>query len=288
MNSSTNDTVSHDTSEVDTSIVLALLITYGFMLFAINLFTLIAIVKHHTMREKYGILVGSFCMADIFVGMCLVFVALDSLLLIATCAVDYAFHFSLQKYGPFVSMNHTVCMTIDRFIAIKYPLHYHQIMTPSKLKMLVTIAWIVPGVVLFPDMFFFIGVPCKSDPYPVPVLLEFIKEVMYFVIVFIVNVVLYLQIWCAVKKMQAHVWATNQSECQPGKDKLTVMVFLITVMSIILWTPYLTGKILKVDVNILVILAAVGLCNSLVNNIIYASVNKDFKRAYAKMLHCKA
>ncbi|PIK45540.1 putative adenosine receptor A3-like [Apostichopus japonicus] len=92
------------------------------------------------------VFMGSLGVADLLTGM----FALPSTLFVRvvvspfTCAAFIRQMFFMPAFVfCAVSVNHLVALTIDRFIAVTYPLKYPLIMTPRKVKCILCVVWIL-------------------------------------------------------------------------------------------------------------------------------------------------
>ncbi|PIK58680.1 putative adenosine receptor A3-like [Apostichopus japonicus] len=92
------------------------------------------------------VFMGSLGVADLLTGM---FALPSTLVVRVVCQPVYlcGVHKADVFYAAFVfcavSVNHLVALTIDRFIAVTYPLKYPLIMTPRKVKRILCVVWIL-------------------------------------------------------------------------------------------------------------------------------------------------
>ena len=136
---------------VDVIIVLAIL--------AANFSSIAVILRTSVCREKYGILLVSFSIADVIYGCHLLIIQATywPIPLTAVCGGDW-----IRKSLPGGVMEgwiswHTVMLTLERYIAICYPLRYPQIITKKTLIAMAVTAWLCP-IIEYCVPFIFIGV----------------------------------------------------------------------------------------------------------------------------------
>ena len=113
----------------------------------LNSLVIFAIVTRHRLRDNATILLACLAGADLFTGL---------------VALPIAFSVELKRLfdvGPFcplektyvaaitivgcASLSHLVVISMDRFIAIKYPLRYQEIVTVKKIEISIILAWAI-------------------------------------------------------------------------------------------------------------------------------------------------
>ena len=287
-----------DTSLDSVSIIAVPLgILLGLAIIIANLITITAIIKVDILWEKYAVLVGSYSAADILVGMMNIQaivkdIALRDVIVNVTCGWKRILLDNLNLFGPAVSHWHTVIMTIDRFVAIQYPLTYHQKMTSLKVKALIAFAWLIGAAEASLESMWQ-GADCTLGHRIRTQLIT-----VHLAIIIIINTSLYTRIWVIARKQRHKIIAvctsgqtTAPQKSKPRFDKATKMVFTAVLLLMALWSPLIILNVIIMltghDICIArVITAFIGTANSLVNNVIYFILNKDFQYAYKKILTC--
>ena len=119
---------------------------FGIFIITCNLFTLITIKCSRLAREHYAKLVASLCVADFLTGFDVIFITFGRCLLDHfnnSCPFWGAFKAGIEPVFIFVSQLHTISMTTDRFLTVRYPLRYAQLMTPKLLWCLIIAPWVL-------------------------------------------------------------------------------------------------------------------------------------------------
>ena len=185
---------------------------------------------------------------------------------------------------------------------MQFPLTYHQKMTPRRLKFLTASAWLLGTAEAVSEMLFLFVSTCK-DWQGVYNYNEYLA-LGHFAAILLLNGTLYGKIWVIAYRQRnklmpiqsIHIKKQNKSAAANGGskawyktvkiDKATKVVFVVIVLFFIQWIPYLICDILVKMGPILMTLGVVALTNSLVNNLVFFLMNKQFKNAYKKSMFC--
>ena len=109
--------------------------------------------------------------------------------------------------------------------------------------------------------------------------------------ILVINAGLYKRIWLVARRQTLQIEAqTPHSNIRKTIDKTTIMVFVIVILTYILWMPYFLGQICiyflrdKLDNGraggLSGVTSILGFSTCIINNVVYAALNKDFKAAY--------
>uniref|UniRef100_A0A3P9KBJ9 G-protein coupled receptors family 1 profile domain-containing protein n=1 Tax=Oryzias latipes TaxID=8090 RepID=A0A3P9KBJ9_ORYLA len=109
----------------------------------LNLLVIISISHFRQLHSPTNILLLSLAVSDFLVGLLLLPIEIYRntscwFLGEIMCAICYY----LANYIPFVSIGNIVFISIDRYVAICYPLHYPTRITAAKVKMGVSLCWL--------------------------------------------------------------------------------------------------------------------------------------------------
>ena len=273
--------------------VLFLYVTLAIIIVVVNLFTIFAISKFENLKEKYGLLLGSLCTADAAIGFSIMLFTLDGLFLPddVACELWYLIYYAILTSPIMISQLHSVILTIDRFIAVEFALQYHSLVTPLRHRVLVASAWIMGCIEGFLIMGFDHTEICTRNlPYPVSI--KSIIVITHMTLIFLINGSLYSRIWWIARKHKLKVHNNAMNEPR-RKDRATLMIFVIVVLSYLLWCPYLINEFLEplfgvkkgtLLGNALDYTGFLGFTSCIINNVVYAVMNKDFRNAYRHLI----
>ena len=182
----------------------------------INSVTIIAIIKVDLLWEKYAILVGSYSAADTLVGVLTCVAVLKDIVFIRkvesiTCVWKRILLDNVNLYGPMVSHWHTVILTIDRYVAVQYPLTYNQKMTSNTVKVMILLAWFLAGTEVSIKSIWN-GTNCILHSRIRPLIIT-----GHLVIIIVINLILYINIWTVARRQQRKI--TNVNSLTGSNDK---------------------------------------------------------------------
>ena len=198
-----------------------------------------------------------------------------------------------------VSILNLCAISIDRYLRIKYALHYDLMMTPVKMGIIIMAVWVLAALMSIAPIFlewveiygpyncrmdltssFFIGYSCSA-----------------FFIPCIVIVVIHLMIFRIAYSHARDIRSQTISN-QPQKKfsiyetKAALTLGITTAFFVISWLPYficliLVGRSVKVPRWILNVVISLSWSNSCINPIIYSIFNTQYRQAFKRILSCK-
>ena len=115
--------------------------------FSGNILTLTALLKFKYLRTKQNALIGSLCISDICVGICIIGGASTTLYSDANNTDGFA---TFTTTSVFISIAHMVMNGINRFIAVVVPLRYSTLVTKKTIMAFIVASWMSPIVLLLP------------------------------------------------------------------------------------------------------------------------------------------
>ena len=209
---------------------------------------------------------------------------------------------AIELTSVILSYLHILVITFDCFICIVRPLHYHQLMSPRRAKIIIAAIWIgsvlLGSVYLVKEMHMAVGM---HSPH-IEIYNILLKAAVWVVVVLAV-VMVYWEILLIVHKQRRQICVLNRSSNTNDttgditkNNKRIVMIFVIIIAFIVLWLPYLM-YILIVEfypesiipstiIKTYMLLSTLTLSNSAVNAFIYARFDKEFRNAYRQVLKC--
>uniref|UniRef100_A0A8C6U945 G-protein coupled receptors family 1 profile domain-containing protein n=1 Tax=Neogobius melanostomus TaxID=47308 RepID=A0A8C6U945_9GOBI len=265
LNSSCKKPQIHMSEAVSVYAVLSLL---SLLITALNLLVIISIAHFRQLHSSTNFILLSLAVSDFFVG--LVVIPTDAFIWKSCwlfgdllCALYFTLAFTFLM-ASIVSM---VFISVDRYVAICYPMHYQNIMTLKSIKIMISVL-------------------CGFLPLDADLIL------MFFIPICII-VVLYMRVFVVAvsqaRAMRSHVTAatlqsikSNISEIKAARNLgVLVLVFLICYCPyyiVVLSGGYMMGASLEV------VLAFAMYVNSCLNPVIYALLYPWFRKAIKSII----
>ena len=271
-------------SSVECIIWLTVFTAESVAIVTVNLLAIILFMKNRSLRSRSMYLVISLTVADILVGVLSLGYAQFDLLQecrLIKLNLSWKVGFLLSGFSlffPFVSLTNIAVISLERFHATFRPFR-HRLIKGWVYVVAITAVWVFPGIVLVilgVEILYFFG-------YHVYIIES------YCLLCLIVTFVSYTSIL-----FKFRFGAHPQRHCAAAlrQRKLTVTLFITTLVSLLLWLPNNILALLSWSTDILnspssqesffhliFSLNFLFYANSLVNPILYAIRMPDFKRA---------
>ena len=270
--------------------------TLSIMIVTINLLTILVIRSDDVLREKYGICLVSYCVADILNGLHVIYLQVRYWLLYSlypSCAWMYVVLYSIDVLPYTLSAWHTVLFTFDRYIAVCYPFQHHKIMSPRIQKILIIVVWVFSIFENFAPQLYLKAFQCEDMIRKAPKDLDARMQLGQLTFISILHFIMYSRIWWIAHKMRqrsVESFSGNPPVRRGIVDKATVTVFCVVVLSYVIWIPYVMTQLIPNyfhSMGLYVRLTALfGCSGSFINNIIYVIINKSFRDGFRR-LACK-
>jgi hypothetical protein len=178
-----------------------------------NSIALTAFRKSQRLRTKAFTLLFSLTVADLVTGMytffyipyiliAYVFTAspCDSITLVAVLTGP-------ARYPMILTISHVGFMSVERFIAVSFPLYYEAWITEKVLRITIAVAWILPGIMSSTFFLFISRINWTTCTIGDAVLQVLIFDISYILFVFILTVVLYSRIMMTAMHQRAKIKA---------------------------------------------------------------------------------
>lgn len=278
-----------------------LFLTLGSLILTGSLLVVVAVWRFPNLQTATNKLVVSLACSDLMVGTCLLFLSIYHIhkklhLLKFWCVIRYV-PITISLIASTLNLFFISC---DRFIVLTRPLHYPLIVTPRRINSVVCFTWVFSismGLLLFHLNTF-------------DELQECVFEILYDkayltglmitqIALTLIIIAIYVKIFLIAYEQQRKVWdlCDNTISLASHKKHMKSIKVLAMVVGafIICWSPFVVITIIEMlffvnDAMILVSLFVffLALINSVLNPIIYAWKNSEFRTAFKKLLHIRS
>ena len=261
---------------------LPVLLTESVAIVTLNILTIIVFIKNRSLRKRSMYLVINLAVADMFVGGCskiTYFVSFgESCSFWNTQRPPLLVEFYMVYFFPAASLTNLAAISLERAHATFRPFR-HRVIKEWVFGFIITIIWVTSG--LLPIAIYFLRNPVNYDDY----IWSLFNGFCLFVIC-VSYVSLAVKISCGAHP-QHHGAASRER-------KLTKTLFIVTVVSLLLWLPFTIFTVLSVYLPSILppypvfshlagAFIVLFFANSLVNPILYAVRISDFKRALVSL-----
>ena len=280
----------------------ALKLTVVVLILFANGLILTAIGRHKALRRAPYYYIGSLALADMLVGIQVFF-----------CNVIYRYIFYRYKYWCLVcvstsslslkmSATSLVCLTLERFVKINFPLHHSLYLTNSRIKKSIAVLWAFYGILcsvwtIVDNKFTEKSAECILVKVATMAQLGFAFSVSAFeiLIITVLNVQLFYVIWRNQRGKKAPTRiATKEKPSRQSYQVVKMMAMVIGVLYLA-WVPTVLLGVYDMvfkhtQMRSLLYLfmrqlsRTVLYCNSFVNPIIYHCQNNKFRKAFKRIL----
>ncbi|XP_071802663.1 adenosine receptor A2b-like [Asterias amurensis] len=323
-NSNMNSSLYHDDEESpkeDLTIfvyyIFGILLPMSLFICTGNLFVIAAVCRSSTtllLQQTTNKFIASLAVADCLVGVSLVPVFYLGILA-ESLKTDFYFCLVIViwiQVSCGISMLHVLCIAFDRFLAVIFPLVYHQLMTTRRSTVMIVTTWLVTSIVgLTPFMGWRRPVKTLHFCYIDQVLhfaYFFLSFMLTFAIPLVLMVILYAQIIIAarrnIRRINAIVEPTTAAKNNPSRStrainmKATKTTAIVVGAFLFCWLPIYIYNFTMEYLNfhrdpgsdtirfpmIEAVLHTLAFANSGVNPIIYAYRYAEFRRNIKKVL----
>ena len=226
--------------------------------------------------------------------------------------------FGAEYCTVFRSMNIMCCaasvfslcaISIDRYLRIKYALHYELMLPPLTIALIIMIVWVLSALVSFVPVYLGVYLAPPGHKASIPDTLCKSKHLDYkvafgyssiFFLPLIIMMVLYFKMFRIARTHANRINISTQSIDNKPKRKLSIYetkatytLGLTTGVFVICWLPSNICLILYgvspdlVDYNHMNHALFLGWANSCFNPMIYSIFNTEYRRAFKRILSCK-
>ncbi|CAH2277283.1 histamine H2 receptor [Pelobates cultripes] len=201
-------------------------------------------------------------------------------------------------------------ISLDRYYGVTAPLQYSIFVTPGRVAIAMGVIWVVSLMVSFLPIHLGWNTKDKTiqnsrDDDNKECTFELNKEyvlvdgLLTFYLPLFIMCLMYYRIFKIAREQAKRINHTNCSNAVSPtlptvrEHKATVTLAAVMGAFIICWFPYFTVftyqgvNDTEVDETAFLIVLWLGYANSALNPILYAALNRDFRTAYQRLLHCR-
>ena len=267
----------------------------------LNALVIFAVATRRRLRNNSTILLASLAGADLLTGLVVLpfAFAIDLKRLLgfdSFCLLEKAFTVTLAMV-TYASISHIVMISIDRFIAIKYPLRYQEIVTETRILISIVLAWGFTLLVTINELVLALidGDSVYSIYSHVNTIIQMAIGTLSTVVISLSYGYIYSETRRQVKRLKAE--QLPQEEVQRIRNDrtaaTTLAIILIVLVATYLPTIVLTALSSSIAAPprfICIIWSWVGgtcVLGPLFNPIIYRWRMKNLRRAFLEILHLR-
>ena len=266
-----------------------------------NVLVLAAVFRFKHLRDITGIFVANLATADLITGLSLPFqMAFFYNPHLEKNKIACLFRYEIISFACNASAYSLMCTVADRYIAIAYPFAYVRIMTEKVSYTLIAIIWILDLIISLIPMY---GAN-SFDTSPMCLyemvidkrfrLFNSVHQIILAVLIFLAYIRIFLIVRAQLHRIQTEaVFNTGDTTNRPAK-KMNRVVGMVVLCFQISWLPFfivqltLINDVTQTKVLVANFLVFLGILNSTVNPFIYAWKNKQFRRAFKKLIWVSA
>ena len=275
--------VAHGIALITVNAMIALFGTFG------NVLVCLAVVTNTVLRQSSNYLLGSLAVADLIASLICEPLFLDILIrksLYNDCAwmIAERVYFDVSNFSAAASVLHMSAISIDRFIAIVFPLRHRTCMKGAGIKALLISCWLVT-ILLF----------LLSKYYRAPIAKKAFINLAIFIFCFLIILVAYILIVISLlQQKRRRVGLRVQSFKDVSSRYEARVAYTLAIVIIVFtacWFPLFivfaaAGKMLvKRDGITHYWIRTVTISSSAMNFLIYGWRMRNFREAYAEILH---
>ena len=266
-----------------------------------NVVVLWLFYKHKSLRTISNRFLASLSMADVFVGL-----VIDPYWIVIRCWIQPEVHSNLFMITIMLKIQTTVattlnscCVSIDRFIAIRFPFRYQDILTKRRCLAVIILVWFISLSLSFPILFFQPGKDRKE-------LFVSITCTMFLAPLLVVSFC-YIIIFKVARKQFGRILAAKKLPDSSENIRARVTqnfkaiktVGFVLSACIITWMPSVVLQLVtfyyieeakrcrlrKIKFVVSPWVQAIAFTSSAINPLIYYFRNSDFRRAFRRTFH---
>nr|6PT2_A Chain A, Delta opioid receptor [Homo sapiens]6PT2_B Chain B, Delta opioid receptor [Homo sapiens]6PT3_A Chain A, Delta opioid receptor [Homo sapiens]6PT3_B Chain B, Delta opioid receptor [Homo sapiens] len=266
-----------------------------------NVLVMFVIVRYTKMKTATNIYIFSLALAGALATSTLPFQSADylmetwpfgELLCKAVLSIDY--------YSMFTSIFTLTMMCVDRYIAVCHPVKALDFRTPAKAKLINICIWVLASGVGVPIMVMAVTRPRDGA---VVCMLQFpspswywdtVTKICVFLFAFVVPILIITVCYgLMLLRLRSVRLLSGSKEKDRSLRRITRMVLVVVVAFVVCWAPIhifvIVWTLVDIDRRDPLVVAALHLCialgyiNSSLNPVLYAFLDKNFKRCFRQL-----
>ncbi|XP_062887033.1 galanin receptor 2b-like [Mobula hypostoma] len=191
-------------------------------------------------------------------------------------------------------------VSVDRYLAIRYPLRSRELRTPRNATITICIIWAISLVFAGPYLSYYQVIRYRDLTLCFPVWGEHSRKVMDMATFLCGYIIPVLILSLAYTRTIRYLWTSvepieNMSESKKAKRKVTKMIIIVAVLFCLCWLPHHLVILcfwfghfpLNQATYVFRLLShCMSYANSCLNPIVYALVSKHFRKGFKKVFNC--
>ena len=257
-----------------------------------NLLVCLAIATNSRLRRASYYLLFSLAIADLIVTLIcepLLLGVISWMAFVHECAASVhvayliSFHLSCTT-----SVLHMVAISLDRFVAVVFPLRHRNFIEECGLKVMLTLSWSIP--ILAPALRYIVPRSLFTGSFTKFLRMTTFAVSYFFIFFFYFLIVAFLLHHRKTRKQlgtrTVSVKFTSRMEVRVAHTLAVAMgTFTACWIPLIIAMGFCTGKpLVKRNIHLLMWLRTLALSNSAMNFLIYSAKMRDFRNAYVGIL----
>ena len=269
----------------------------------LNSLVIFAIVTRRRLQDNTTILLACLAGADLLTGLVALPIAfsveLKRLLDVGPfCPLEKTYVATVAIVG-FASLSHLVVISVDRFIAIKYPLRYQEIVTVKKIVISIILAWAITLLVTINETVL-ASIDSEGKVYSlffnVTLIINLIFATFFLAAISLSYGYIYSETRRQLKRLNTEQLPQEEIEKVKKDRKAAITLAIILIALVMTYIPIILAAVAasqnsNVPPRFLIILTSwVQTCvmlGSLCNPIIYCWRMKKLRRAFLEILHLR-
>ena len=270
----------------------------------LNALVIFAVATRRRLRNNSTILLASLAGADLLTGVVVLpfAFAIDLKRLLgfdSFCSLEKAFTVTLAMVTC-ASISHLVMISIDRYIAIKYPLRYQEIVTERRILISIVLAWGFTLLVTINELVLALidSESIYSIYMHVNTIIQIVIGTLFIVVISLSYGYIYSETRRQVKRLQSEQLPQEENQrIKKDRKAVTTLAFILITLGLTYLPAIIIGILTTSPGNIVgpprvqritwIWVEFSTMLGSLCNPIIYCWRTENLRRAFLEILHVR-